>query len=169
MTNMRNIIFATGVGLFVVSAGTTSAFADCSSGFIANALCQAGVIDKNTANTADRIHAGMGRPLDHLANQAAGAGANYILWGSGPAVTQALEARDQWNRSGGMGAPGAPGMGMPQPIPLAQPLPPVSPASWNFGNVCYTQAGAFPGPINPIGMQCAAMTPWGMVPGIVGR
>jgi hypothetical protein len=38
-----------------------------------------------------------------------------------------------------------------------------------MGNVCYSQAGAFPGPFNPIGMPCTVMTPWGPVPGQVGR
>ncbi|MFG1342493.1 hypothetical protein [Xanthobacter autotrophicus] len=166
MTNMRNILFAAGVGVFVVSASTTAAFAGCSSGFIADVLCQTGVIDRQTANTLDGVHAGMGRPLDHLANQAAGAAANYAAPGSGQVVTQGLELRDQWNRSGGMGSPG---VGMPQPIPPAQSYPPLWAANGNFGNVCYTQAGAFPGPMNPIGMPCMAMTPWGGVPGTVGR
>jgi hypothetical protein len=36
-----------------------------------------------------------------------------------------------------------------------------------FGNVCATNVGAFPGPANPVGMQCFASTPYGMVPGVV--
>jgi hypothetical protein len=38
-----------------------------------------------------------------------------------------------------------------------------------LGNICYTPAGAFPGPFNPIGMACTARTPAGIVAGVVGQ
>ena len=42
----------------------------------------------------DKTHKEMGNPLDHAANAAAGAVANTVVPGSGPAVTGALETRD---------------------------------------------------------------------------
>ncbi len=44
--------------------------------------------------TMDKTHKEMGNPLDHAANAAAGAVANTVVPGSGPAVTGALETRD---------------------------------------------------------------------------
>jgi len=76
-----------------------AAHAKCSSGFIANALCEAGVIDKDTANAADRVHADIGRPLDRMGNEAAAAASDYFVPGSGQYVRGALHARDQFNRS----------------------------------------------------------------------
>jgi hypothetical protein len=45
--------------------------------------------------------------------------------------------------------------------------PPPPPPPVRFGSVCVTNVGAFPGPANPVGMQCFASTPYGMVPGVV--
>jgi hypothetical protein len=98
------------------STVSTPAVAKCSSGFLANAACQAGIIDKQTANGLDAAHAAAGRPLDHLANQAAGAAANYFVPGSGPYVTQGLEYRDMYNRGQ------LPGQQHFAPEPHAQPM-----------------------------------------------
>jgi hypothetical protein len=46
----------------------------------------------------DKIHDQMGRPLDHAANQAAGAVVDYVAPGAGQVVTQGLELRDRINR-----------------------------------------------------------------------
>ena len=95
-----NTTLAVAAMTVLVSGGAQA----CSSGFFADVACRAGLIDKQTANGLDAAHAGMGRPLDHMANQAAGAAANYIAPGSGPYVTQGLELRDQYTRGGFGGA-----------------------------------------------------------------
>jgi hypothetical protein len=68
--------------------------------------------------------------LDHAANQAAGAVANYFVPGSGPYVTQGLEYRDMYNRGQwqppqAMYAPmpryGQPFYGQPAYAPMPQP------------------------------------------------
>lgn len=97
--NIKRNLYAVAFGSIVfASAGVSSASAGCSSGFLADLACQAGLIDKQTANNLDAAHAAAGRPLDHAANQAAGAAANYVVPGSGVYVTQGLEMRDRYNR-----------------------------------------------------------------------
>lgn len=157
ISNRRLLATAFG-SLLLASTAVSSALADCSPGFLANIGCELGVIDQQTANGLDAAHAAAGRPLDHAANQAAGAAANWVVPGSGPYVTQGLEFRDQWNRSGGFRPAGSafPG-GMNAPIPNRQ-----------MGNICYTQAGAYSGPFNLVGSGCMANTPWGMAQGVVG-
>jgi hypothetical protein len=69
---------------------------------------------------------------------------------------------------------GAPAQQQPAPIqmvatiapPMAGPIgipPGISP----MGSMCVTQVGAFPGPMNPIGSPCQAMTIYGPVVGMV--
>lgn len=54
-----------------LAAASSSAYAKCSSGFIANALCKTGIISKQDANNLDGAHAAIGNPLDHIAADAA--------------------------------------------------------------------------------------------------
>ncbi|MFK4772286.1 hypothetical protein [Rhizobium sp. ZW T2_16] len=70
----------------------------------ADVACQAGLIDKETANGLDRAHAAMGRPIE---TQVAPAVADAIYPGAGQIVRY-----DQFNRTGGfngMGGQGNPG------------------------------------------------------------
>jgi hypothetical protein len=53
------------------------------------------------ADAADDVHAAMGNPLDHAAEAAAVAGAEWIAPGSGPVVGGVLDAR----RAGVFNAP----------------------------------------------------------------
>jgi len=57
-----------------------------------------GVIDEDTANQLDDWHADMGRQLDHAANEAAGAAADFVVPGSGEFVADGLELRDTIRR-----------------------------------------------------------------------
>jgi hypothetical protein len=45
------------------------------------------------AAEADKAHAKLGNPLEHVANIGAGMAADAVVPGSGPALTGALEAR----------------------------------------------------------------------------
>jgi hypothetical protein len=62
------------------------------------------IVNRVAPGAGDRLddwHNRAGRPLDdHAANQAAGAAANYAVPGSGPYVTEGLEMRDRYNRTG---------------------------------------------------------------------
>jgi hypothetical protein len=89
--------FAAALAVSAVLASGT-ARADCSPGFFANVLCEAGVIDEDTANDLDEWHEDAGRPLDHLGNEAAGAAADYFVPGSGEFITEGLELRDAIRR-----------------------------------------------------------------------
>jgi hypothetical protein len=122
---MKKYISVLAAVLVIGSAGvaTTSAYAGCSPGFIADVLCQTGVINQSTANTLDGVHAAIGAPLNQL---------NPL-------------------QGGGF-----------QPQPMLQPTPPV-----RLGNVCVTNVGGYPGPFNPVGTPCQAMTPYGLAVGQV--
>ena|GEM_PF-3545490 len=151
---MKKYISALAAALVIGSVGvaTTSAYA-CSSGFIAGGLCNLGVINNQASENLDAAHAAMGRPLDHAANGVAGAAADIVVPGSGEFVTQGLELRDAARRAD-FGQPPQNGGFQPQPLP--QPFPQV-----RLGNVCVTNVGGYPGPFNPVGTPCQAMTPWG--------
>ncbi|MGF6255378.1 hypothetical protein [Ensifer sp. LBL] len=43
----------------------SEASANCSPGFLADVLCQAGVINQDTANGLDQVHQGLGNPLEN--------------------------------------------------------------------------------------------------------
>ncbi|GLS29315.1 hypothetical protein SAMN04488498_113119 [Mesorhizobium albiziae] len=117
------------------TASATEAFADCSSGFIANVLCETGVINQETANGLDGIHAGMGRPIE---TQILPGVADAFYPGSG----NALRAWDQMNRGGGFGG------GIPTPNGGGH-------RQAQFGNFCFTALGrAGPGHAQPVGSFC---------------
>jgi hypothetical protein len=58
---------------------------------------------------------------------------------------------------------------MPLPPIVNNPMgqPPTFQPPVRMGNMCVTQAGAYPGPFNPVGISCMAATPWGPMPGQV--
>lgn len=161
LTNSKKIaVIASTALISMFSIGAANA---CSSGFLADLACRAGVINQDQAHALDAAHAAMGRPLDHMANQAAGAAVNYVAPGAGVYVTQGLEMRDQFNRGGfgnGMGAP----VGGPIPVnaPMMPPPPPVA-----LGNMCGTPYGAVPYPLAPVGSFCQVPSQLGMIGGQV--
>ena len=124
----------------VFAGGTSAAYAQCSSGFIANALCELGVIDKPTANALDDVHKGLGNPLDHAAPGIA----EWMVPGSGAIV-------------GGLQQFNAPSSSSS------------SPSSFEAtGNYCRTSSGDYgPGPVQPLGSYCFAFGPWGPEDGFV--
>jgi hypothetical protein len=61
----------TAAGAMLLLGSTSGAYARCSSGEIANFLCDAGVINKPTANGLDGAHAAVGNPLDRAGAAAA--------------------------------------------------------------------------------------------------
>jgi hypothetical protein len=142
------------------NVATTSAYA-CSSGFIAGGLCNLGVINNKASENLDAWHAAAGRPLDHAANEGAGAAADIVVPGSGEFITEGLELRDAVRR-GESGLPLRNGGFQPQPMPQAMSMPPV-----RLGNVCVTNVGGYPGLFNPVGTPCQAMTPYGLAIGQV--
>jgi hypothetical protein len=126
------IIFS--AAAFFAAFGASNAHA-CSSGFLADLACRAGIIDQRTANTLDGIHAGLGNPLDH----AAPAIAEWAVPGSG-AIIGGVQ---QLNSFGGTLGGGF------QPAPAARPMP-------EMGNYCLTPSGEYgPGPVYPVGSSCA--------------
>lgn len=152
--------FALAFTALAFSAGISGSAHACSSGFIADVFCQAGVIDQNTANTLDGINAqgkfverGVATVLDSYVGP--GAGEAYLM-------TQGIGSSSQ------MGSP----MGLfpqPQASHASQlGLTPLPSQHISFGNVCATINGGFyPGPMNPIGTPCTALGPWGPEPGQV--
>ncbi len=135
--------------LLVVCSMLTISFASVpahAEGFLAGLARNAGLINEDQRRALDNAHAAAGRPLDHLANQAAGAAANYVIPGSGPYVTQGLEMRDQFNRSGFGGFQGGtmPNYG----------------GGMAMGTFCTAPDGRRfgPGPMAPLGTFCPAMT-----------
>ena len=122
MNTVRKLLTASAVTIAALGIAG-GAHARCSSGEIANVLGSiTGRCD--LAQQADQAHAAMGRPLDHMANQAAGAASNYVVPGSGMYVTQGLEAYDQYRRGGfnRYAAPPAPSYAPPM-MPYYQPAP----------------------------------------------
>lgn len=98
------------------------------------------------ADAADRLNHNLGNPVDH----AIAAGANAVVPGSGALLEGAWAVQ----RSGLLTPP--PAQGPAHQVPT--------------GNFCHTQVGRFgPGPFNPLGMFCTANTPFGVVPGTIGR
>ena len=83
-----NLKIVTMVGVIAVAFTSVQAQARCSSGFIANLLCENGIVDQQTANRADRVHALSGNPLDRVP----GAVLTYIH----PAAGAAYEANQQY-------------------------------------------------------------------------
>ncbi|WP_377811160.1 hypothetical protein ABNQ38_33830 (plasmid) [Azospirillum sp. A29] len=67
--------------IFAATLGSSQAAFACSSGFLADLACRAGIIKKETAQDLDRRHAQMGRPLD----SAYRAGLNSVVPGAGDA------------------------------------------------------------------------------------
>ena len=112
-------------------------------GFLADTFIRP--FSPEAADAADRINHNLGNPVDH----AIAAGANVIVPGSGAVI----EGGYAIQRSGVLNGVG---QAQQQQIPM--------------GNFCLTQVGRFgPGPMNRIGSFCQAGTPWGVVPGTVGR
>ncbi|WP_156612855.1 hypothetical protein [Ensifer sp. Root142] len=60
---MKNIVIALVATCSFIS---NEASASCSSGFLADVLCQTGVINQDTANGLDQVHKGVGNPLDNV-------------------------------------------------------------------------------------------------------
>lgn len=164
---LKSIKLSLVAAAILTTAAATPVFAE---GFLAGLARDAGIINEQQRRALDNAHAAAGRPLDHMANQAAGAAANYFVPGSGPAVTQGLEALDQYNRMprppGPAGQPG----GYPQNAggyPTAyQPMP-----QPQMGGACYTPVGVVRGPqfYGPIGTPCWFPTMYGPAQGQVGN
>ena len=153
----RNILLALATVASLAAFQTTPAAAG---GFLADTFVRP--FAPQVATALDQAHANMGRPLDHAANAAAGAGANFVVPGSGGYVTGALEARDRFNRMNN-GAP----IGVPMAAPIGYPGGGV-PMNMPMGNRCLLQNGeALFGPINPVGSPCRSMTPYGLMFGQV--
>lgn len=74
-------------------AFSAPAQAGCSSGFLANFLCETGILDQQSAKVLDGLNAATGQPVDRFANQLAGRAADVVAPGSGVFVTGTLEAR----------------------------------------------------------------------------
>ncbi|WP_037456464.1 hypothetical protein [Sinorhizobium fredii] len=129
---MKSMVYS---GLIVVSSlFSTDAFANCSSGFLADAACRLGIVSKETANTMDEVHALAGNPLDQMvsggnANNGAGGGMPQ------PQFQPQRQFQGQFQQ--------------PQMYPPVQPM--------ILGNVCVTQWGAAFGPPNPVGAPCTAI------------
>lgn len=143
--------------------GAAAATPVLAQGFIADGLKRMGVINEAQRRLLDDAHAAGGRPLDHAANQAAGAASNFFVPGSGPAVTQGLEALDRYNRM-----PRHPGpAGQPGGYPTAYPPMPLP----QMGGACYTLVGVMRGPqfYGPIGTPCWFPTMYGPAQGRVGN
>jgi hypothetical protein len=84
------------LGLSMAISGVASA--QCSSGWIANALCETGFLTQEQANLADLTNARLGNPVDRAVLEGVSAGANYIVPGSGELVRGAWVARDAVSR-----------------------------------------------------------------------
>jgi hypothetical protein len=59
--------------------------------------CVINQVAPGAGDALDKIHKDLGRPLDHAANAGAGAAADIVVPGSGPAGTGGLEALDAQN------------------------------------------------------------------------
>jgi hypothetical protein len=80
------LVAAMSAAFVVVLASPASA-----GGFLAETFVKP--FSPSLARKLDKEHAKLGNPLEHFANITAGAAADSLLPGSGPAVTAALEAR----------------------------------------------------------------------------
>jgi hypothetical protein len=69
MSSIRTMVVATTVVITTSLGLAAPAAARCSKGFLADVACQVGLISKKQANQADRIHKGLGNPLDKAARK----------------------------------------------------------------------------------------------------
>jgi hypothetical protein len=65
---MRSLVSIGVLAIFAVGFTNTDLSAACT-GFIGQALCDAGVIDKSTEDAVNRPHRDLGNPLDHVPAQ----------------------------------------------------------------------------------------------------
>ena len=164
--------FAASAVLAAATLGASSAaHAECSSGFFANLACEAGIIDQQTAQTADRLNAQMGQPFDHGVTQAM----DVFVPGSGTAVEAYWAAQRAAGQFTGAPQPGGypnqnpgypsqnPSYGMPAYQAPAYQQP-------QYVYTCRTPQGAFTF-AQPLiaGSQCYSMTPYGTFYGIAGN
>jgi hypothetical protein len=112
-------------------------------GFISDTFIRP--LSSDLADKADAVNHDLGNPVDHAI---AGA-AESVVPGSGTALEGAWalqRSRILPPMNSGFGAP--------------------RPGGQVLGNFCMTSVGRFgPGPLNPVGMSCAANTPVGVVVG----
>ena len=154
------------------------AHAECPNDFIAGTLCNAGLVDEDTANAAHDLNGALGRPVDNAIYDAADA----AVPGLGAAGRGYATLQDQSNRSGRSGRGGNPGSAGV----YSQPAYSNGGGYQQNGYVqqnngygynpqvvqtyqCNTQYG--PALVNYLmnpGTQCAVMTPNGPVYGIAG-
>lgn len=136
---------------------SSAANADCSSGFIANVLCQSGVIDQQTARDLDRANAALGQPVDN----AIYSGMDYVVPGSGTAARAWPQVRGAIPHSGGQGPAAPDGSYYPQTgAPGGAYYP-------RLASVCATPQITVPMmAAMAVGSPCIAYTPYGNFPGI---
>lgn len=144
MTNaFKNITLVSSLALATIASNGAQA-----QGFLGGIINQ---IAPGVRTEMDRINHNLGNPVDH----AAAAALDTFVPGSGGAVEAGWAVQRSGMLDDGRGTRGD----TPVPMPLTQA----------YGNVCITQAGYFLGPMNPLGMSCQVMTPYGVVGGYVGR
>lgn len=163
MEKFTTLIAVAGLSAMCVFGFSTGALANCSSGFIADALCQAGVIDQQTANTADAWNAATGQPVDNAIYD----GMDDFVPGSGDAA-RLYAQRDRF-------LPSAPPVQYRQPTPFGpqpypQPVPFQQPAPFpqmRIASVCVTPFSVAPMmmPV-AVGSSCFVATPMGPVGGV---
>jgi hypothetical protein len=113
-----------------------------------------GIIDQfapGVGTVLDQANDRLGNPVDH----GFAAAVDTVAPGAGSVLEAGWALQRSGALNGGSASPGGANAQM-APIPA-------------FGNVCFTPAGNYPGPFNPLGMPCQAMTPYGIVFGSVGR
>lgn len=138
---------------------STAAHAECSSGFLANLACEAGLIDQQTAQAADRLNAQMGQPVDHAITQ----GMDAVVPGSGTAVEAYWAAQRAAGRFSSAPPPGG--------YPVQNPGFPGTPFQQpNYVYTCHTPQGSFTY-AQPLiaGSQCYSATPYGTFYGVAGN
>lgn len=151
---------------FAAAAFTTAGTAHaCSSGFLADLACQAGIIDQNTAQTLDRLNAQTGQPVDNAIYQ----GMDALVPGAG---TVARGYAGMQNRGSPFPAPQTP---VYAPAPTYAPQKGYNPG-YNPGYAapamtlqCNTPMGnVVIGVPMQAGSPCWVASPMGPVSGIAG-
>lgn len=181
---IRTLAKTTAIAIAAFGMAGSAQAGSCSSGFLADLACQAGLIDQDTAQSLDAANKALGQPVD----QAVYAGMDYVVPGSGTAARGYAQLQQRGSR-GNRGGPAPQYQPAPQPqynqqynqpyyqqsAPQYGQMQPGVPAYGSYAPPvvqtyqCNTpQGSALVGYLMNPGTPCTVQTAWGPVHGIAG-
>ncbi|WP_342110872.1 hypothetical protein [Methylobacterium sp. SI9] len=157
MKTLKLTTLGLSLAMVTMSLGTNSAQAGCSKGALADLACRAGLINKQTANSLDAFHAGIGRPLDRLAPAMGGVAAGPVgagigtVWQRQDQFRRQAEQSQRFINAGPAYTDAQPMYGVGQGYRDTRGMQ----GGGQIGNRCYTAYGlSGPGIFQKVGLSC---------------